>query len=210
MPGQRGPAAAGQQAEPVVEPAGELIDGHGAQPGRGQLDRQRQPVQCPADARHRRERAGVDREILAHRAGPVAQQLNGWRGLDLARAGVPVRQGQRLDLPQRFAGDAERLPARRQDPQPLALPEHPVGERRGRLDHVLAVVQDQQRLPLADRSDEPTGQVGAWCLGEQGIPQAERGQRCLRHVTVGVDGRELHQPGAVRQVVEQRARGFRG
>ena len=65
------------------------------------------------------------------------------------RAGVPWRQGQRLDRPQRLTGDAERFPAGRQDPQPPALPEQPVGERRRRLDHVLAVVQDQQRLPVA-------------------------------------------------------------
>ena len=58
VPRQRGAAAAGQQAEPVVEPVGELIEGHGAQPGRGQFDRQRHPVQRPADAHHRRQRAG--------------------------------------------------------------------------------------------------------------------------------------------------------
>ena len=214
VPRQRGTATAGQQAEPVVETVGELIEGHGAQPGRGQFDRQRHPVQRPADARHRRQRAALelirDREIPAHRARPVPQQLDGRRGLDLAGAGVPLRQGQRLDQPQRLTGDAERFPARRQDPQPLALPEHPIGERRRRLDHVLTVVQDQQRLPLADRGDEPVRRFGVRRTAEQSIPQAERGERRLRHVTVRADGCELHQPGPVRQVAEQRARGFRG
>ncbi len=123
---QRSTATAGQQAEPIVEPAGELIEGHGAQPGRGQFDRQRHPVQRPADAHHRRQRAGVGPQILAHRAGPVPQQPDGRSGLDLAAVRVLGRQRQRLDQPQRLTGDAERFPARRQDPQPLALPEYPV------------------------------------------------------------------------------------
>ena len=151
-----------------------------------------------------------DREIPAHRAGPVPQQLDGWRGLDLAGAGVPLRQGQRLDQPQRLTGDAERFPARREDPQPPALPEHPVGERRRSLDHVLTVVQDQQHLPFADRGDEPVRQVRARCPAEQRVPQAQPGERRLRHLTVRADGGELHQPRPVRQVAEQRARGFRG
>ena len=70
---QRGAAAAGQQAEPVVEPVGELIKGHGAQPGCGEFDGQRYPVERPADARHIRQRAGVGGKILAHLAGPVQQ-----------------------------------------------------------------------------------------------------------------------------------------
>ena len=41
---QRGTTAAGQQAEPIVELVDELIDGHGAQPDRGQFDRQRHPI----------------------------------------------------------------------------------------------------------------------------------------------------------------------
>ena len=85
-----------------------------------------------------------------------------------------------------------------------------MGERRRRLDDVLAVVQNQQRLPLADRGDEPVHRLRVRCLAEQRIPQAEGGERRLRHVTVRADGCELHQPGPVRQVAEQRARGFRG
>jgi len=90
-----------------------------------------------------------------HHHGAVALNARTCRE-QLARAGVPFRQGQRLGQPQRLTGDAGRVPDRRQDPQPLALPEHPAGERRRRLDHVLTVVQNQQRLPLADRGDEPS------------------------------------------------------
>ena len=85
-----------------------------------------------------------------------------------------------------------------------------MGERRRRLDHVLTVVQNQQRLPLADRGDEPVHRFRVRCAAEQRIPEPERGERRLRHVTVRADGCELDQPGPVRQVAEQRARGFRG
>jgi hypothetical protein len=85
-----------------------------------------------------------------------------------------------------------------------------VGERRRRLDHVLTVVQDQQHLPFADRGDEPVRQVHARCLAEQRVPQAQPGERRLRHVAVRADGGELHQPRPVRQVAEQLTRGFRG
>jgi ABC-2 type transport system permease protein len=136
---------------------------------------------------------------------PFAPIIESLRGL---LAGI--RQGQRLDQPQRLTGDAERFPAGREDPQPPALAKHSIGERRRRLDHVLAVVQDQQRLPLADRGDEPVRQLRVRRLAEQGVPEAESGQCRLRRVTGGADGGELHQPGPVRQVAEQRARGLRG
>jgi hypothetical protein len=57
---------------------------------------------------------------------------------------------------------------------------------------VLAVVQYQQRLPLADRGDQPVRHIRARCRAEQSIPEAEPGQRRLRHVTVAADGGELH------------------
>jgi len=71
---------------------------------------------------------------------------------------------------------------------------------------MLAVVQDQQHFPLADRGDEPTCQLRVRCPAElrcpaeQSIPEAEGGERRLRHITVPADGGEIHQPGPVRQV----------
>jgi hypothetical protein len=84
-----------------------------------------------------------------------------------------------------------------------------MGERRRRLDHVLAVVQDQQDLAFADGGDEPFHRFRVRCVPEQGVPQAECGERRLGHVALRADGRELHQPRPVRQVVQQRAHGFR-
>ena len=94
-----------------------------------------------------------------------------------------------------------------------------MGERRRRLDHVLTVVQKQERFALADRGDEPVHRFRIQCAAEQRIPEpehgerrlrhvttrAERGERRLRHVTTRADRRQFHQPGPVRQTAEQRA-----
>ena len=53
VPGQRGAAAAGQQPEAVGQPRGDVVQRHRAQPGRGQLDGQRQPVEPAHDLDHR-------------------------------------------------------------------------------------------------------------------------------------------------------------
>jgi hypothetical protein len=96
-----------------------------------------------------------------------------------------------VDQPQRLTGDAEWFPARRQDPQPLALPEHSIGEHCRHLDHVLTVVQNQQRFPLTDRGDEPVRQLRVWCRAEQSIPEPEPVERRLRHA-------DSHDPQAAR------------
>ena len=51
-----------------------------------------------------------------------------------------------------------------------------MGERGRLLDHVLAVIQDQQHLPVADRGDEPVRQLRVRCRTEQRIPQPEPGE----------------------------------
>jgi hypothetical protein len=52
----RGRAPVGQEPEPVGQMGLDLRRRQGAQPGRGQLDRQRQAIQLPADAFRRRYR----------------------------------------------------------------------------------------------------------------------------------------------------------
>ena len=48
MTGERGPATAGEQAEPIGQAVGQHGDGQRTQPGRGQLDGERHAVQRPA------------------------------------------------------------------------------------------------------------------------------------------------------------------
>jgi hypothetical protein len=74
VPGQRDPAAAGQQPEPVVQAGRDLVRGQGAQPGRGQLDGQRHAVKRPADPGHRGRVGRGDLEARQHGTGPLGQQ----------------------------------------------------------------------------------------------------------------------------------------
>jgi hypothetical protein len=53
MAGGSRAGAADQHGEDVVQALGELRGRQDTHPGRGQLDRQREPVQPPADVQHR-------------------------------------------------------------------------------------------------------------------------------------------------------------
>jgi hypothetical protein len=72
--GQRRPAAPGQQCEPVVQALRELIRGQRAEPHGSQLDRQRHPVEGPADPGHRGRVGLAELEIRPDRHRAVAQQ----------------------------------------------------------------------------------------------------------------------------------------
>jgi hypothetical protein len=126
--------AAAQQREPVLEPAVDLLDRHGAHPGRGELDRQRQAVEPADDTGH-----GLLGETDARPGGdrPLAEQLRRVARLELA---------ERVDA---LGGDRERRAAGGEHAQVGRRRDQEGGELRGRLDQVLAVVQHQQarRLP---------------------------------------------------------------
>jgi hypothetical protein len=133
MPGHRGAAAAGQQLEPVAQPGRDLLGGHGAQPGRGQLDGQRHAVERPADHGHGGRVVFGDLEAGHHGTGPLGEQAD--RGGVLhhgpfgrkRRCGGVRRQGQRAYGPQRLAGDVQRLAAGGQDQYLRAGGQHAVG-----------------------------------------------------------------------------------
>jgi hypothetical protein len=63
VPRLRGAVAAGQQPEAVVQPVGDLGERQGAQPRRGQFDRQRQTVERAADPQDGVGVGGVDGEV---------------------------------------------------------------------------------------------------------------------------------------------------
>ena len=74
MPRQRRPVAGGQQPEPVIQPRRQLLHRQRPQPGRRQLDRQRHPVQPPADPRHQRGVVAGDHEPRPDRRRPLGEQ----------------------------------------------------------------------------------------------------------------------------------------
>ena len=126
--GQRRTAAAGEQPEPVVEAGRDLLERQGPQPGGGQLDRQRHPVEPAADlttaARcRRRPRSRAARRPPGRRtaappgssarpaAAPAAGRASGGTGHS-ASPGIP--SGSRLVASTRSRGQrpSSRRPAR--------------------------------------------------------------------------------------------------
>lgn len=73
LAGQDGAAAGGEQPEAVVEPVGDLAWGQHAQPGGGELDREGQTVEPPADLRAPL-RVVLDPEPRPRGRAPVGEQ----------------------------------------------------------------------------------------------------------------------------------------
>ncbi len=194
------------------EPVRRADRGHGAQPGRGEFDRQRYPIQRPADARHRRQRwASTARSLrTAARPGLAAtgrlgrtRSHRGWRPHS-GRASGSTRHSASPVMP-----SSSLLVARIRSPcgTPRASGGRTPPPTRSR-----ARSCPELAAPPARGSRRPGRSVGPRrsVLAEQRIPEPERGERRLRHVTVRADRRQFHQPGPVRQAAEQRARSFRG
>ncbi len=74
VPRQPGPAAAGEQPEPVAEPGGQLRHRQRADPGRRELNGQRDAVELAADVSHRRDVLLGQAETGPGQRGTVAEQ----------------------------------------------------------------------------------------------------------------------------------------
>ena len=179
VPGQRGPAAAGEQPEPVVEPGGHLGHRQRAHPGRGQLDGQRHAVEPAADLHHRTDRVArppakpgrtaAARSASSRTAGKAsacsgaASGGGSPSGATGASASPVIASGSRLVARMRSCGQRASSSA---------------GGAGGGLDQVLAVVQHDQRAPVGEQVDEQGQRVGlAGLLPAQrlGRPDARRG-----------------------------------
>ena len=99
--------AGGEQPEPVVEAAADLLGPERPQAGRGQLDRERLPVEPPADLHDRRSARRRSPRSPAATAAPRSANR---------RAAVVVGPSG-VDGVQHLAGHAERLAARGEHPQ---------------------------------------------------------------------------------------------
>jgi hypothetical protein len=182
------PAGAGEQAEAVVEPFGDLAGGQGAGPCRGQLDRQRHAVQAPAQLGHGGDRRPVGGPVRVGRGRPLQEQRHGRRGHDGLEIGVGLGDRQRRHLvhgllrqPQRLAAGGQHLDRRTRGEQPL-------DERGDGVQHVLAVVEQEQqragRQQLQDRLLHRTSLLGLHAeLGGDGGNDAGLGahRRQLHH-----------------------------
>ena len=202
VPGEGRPAAAGQEAEAVVQPGRDLLHRQGAHPGGGQLDGQRHAVEAAAQLGHR---AGV---LVGHGErgldGPGALDEQAAR-IDLvqvagAHGRAGLRGGQRGDRQDGLARDAQRLAAGDHDAHGRAGPHHRLGQLRAfGQDGVAVVEQEEQAFALQvihhGRQQRPAGR----------LRQAEDGHDGRQHeVRVGQRA-ALDEPHAVLEATEQQA-----
>ena len=165
MPVRRAAVAAAQQREPVFQRAVDLLERHRPHLGRGELDRQRQPVKPGDDAGH--DLLGKA-DVGPCGDGPLPEEPHGVAGFQLA---------EQVDA---LSGDRERSPAGGEHPQVGCYRDeerHQIGDRP---DQVLAIVQHQQGRRLAEQLRDPRPDVGPLLGGQDPaaanrVADAERG-----------------------------------
>ena len=145
LPCLGGAGSGGEQGEPVREPFGDLDRRHRRDPGGGELERERHAVEGRAIGADRGQVVRVEHQPGPDGAGPFGEQLRG--GVPEHRAGRDVRRRrvQRPDRHLHLVGDGERLPAGGEHRDVGAVTEDVVDERGGRVDDVLAVVDQEQQ-----------------------------------------------------------------
>ena len=142
----RGPARrVPEQHEAVVEPAADLLHRQRPDPGRGELDGERQAVQAAAHVLDGLRRRRVEHEPATQPGRAAGEERD--RVLD----------GQRLQGVRLLAVEAERHLARREDDEAGRRVEQPGHEPGDLVDEVLAAVEEQGRRRLA----EPARAIGS-------------------------------------------------
>jgi hypothetical protein len=164
--------------------------GKDGDPGRRQLDGQREPVQPPADRHHVAGVLAVDHEGGTHRPGPVQEQPDRPEPLQAGRRRQRPRVGQRQrrHREELLAGDAQQRPAGHQQREAGGTAEQLDQQRPGRR-QVLEAVEEQQHplRPQVCRHRAGVRRVThlqADRPGDRGRHQpsvADRGQQDERH-----------------------------
>jgi hypothetical protein len=146
---------AAQQCQTPIETGQQCRGWQDSRARGGELDRQRQPVETPADLDDSFY-VGVGHLEFGH-DGPRPLREQRHRRTDGAPGLPHRRKGQRHHRPEPFTGEAQRRPARRQDTQARTVDQEVGHQRRHRQD-VLEVVEDQEELAAAQRHDKTVAQ----------------------------------------------------
>ena len=195
-------AAPGQQAEAMVEPGGDLGRRQGANPGRRELDRQRDAVETVADLHDRLCVLGSSPKpgSIARprsRKRRTASEAESCCELVRRQRADQCRQRHRGNGHEALTAHAERLPAGGDDAEVGAAAQERVGYLHDGVEDVLAVVEDHERRPVGDsRHDGRDRAVHGWRE-----PQG-RGDR-IGHERLVVERRELDEPDAAGILVDQ-------
>ena len=149
----RGAAAAGEQAEAIVEPVGDLAHAQRTDAGGGQLDGEGQSVEAATDLGDGWADLGGELKVGRHRRGAVdekapgfgvSQTVQGAQAVGRLTPGHGFGQGERGHRKELLAGQPQPFAAGRQDAQLGAGAEQGIRQTGCACRHVFAVVEDQQ------------------------------------------------------------------
>ncbi len=180
-----------EQPEAVLEAVQDLHRREGAQPHRGELDRQRDAVEPPAQLHHGVAVAVRELEVGRHGGGAVEEERDGVvvRGVAGPDLGGWCRQGRHdEDL---LALDPERVPAGGQDAQAGCGGEQLAGQHRAGVGEVLAVVEHHQQPLVLQVGGEVAGGVRGDLAELEGVGHGVGEQLLV------VESGQLHEPDAV-------------
>ena len=181
LAGQRGAAAGAEHVEAVAQARRDLLERQRGRARRGELDRQRHAVQTPADLPDCAAGAVRGIEARPHRGSALAEQPLGFR-----QAGHP---------PGDFVGAAQRLAARGQDAHAGPGTQNLLGQAGTRVDQMLAVVKNEQRLARGQVRDQRL--QGRARSGDR---HADGQRRRLRHERGVAEARQIDEPSAIGQL----------
>ncbi len=167
-------------------------------PRRRQLDRERQPVDAPADQPDGLAGRGAVVENRRRRPGAVAEEREG------VRAGLGPGVLERAEDDQLLTGDAEFGPRRGEHVQPGAGVQDGQHQFGHRLAEVLAVVERDERGPGAQLPGELARHV------QPAGRDAERGQQARPHQRACADGCEVDEGRAPAEGRARRVRDLDG
>ena len=192
LPARRQPVPGGQQPEPVIEAVQQLRHAQRLHPRRGQLNRQRHPIQPRHQPRHHRPGLVIQREMRVRAAGPVREQRH--RLAPGIGGSIRARQAKRRQPVPGLPGHPQRLPAGRQHPHIISGQQQPSAQRRGRADQMLAVIQHQQQLLPGQHPRQRIGHGHPRLL-----PYPQRRRHCRRNLRGVPQRRQFRQPHPVRE-----------
>lgn len=195
---QAGPRPSGEQPEPVFEPGGDLLDRQHLGPRRGQLDRQREAIEAPAQLDDCADVGAGDRKPRLRERRALDEEPYGGRLVgQLWRDGVRrVRQREGLHLEDDLTRDTQRLPARRQDPERGGVAQQERTDLGRCREHMLAVVEHQQERSGSQIVDQDLGG------GPRRFPKAQHRGDGLRDDRRVGNRRQFHEPDPIRERVE--------
>ena len=113
-----------------------------------------------------------------------------------------IVESKRIKWPERFAHDGQALATGRQDPQSFTAGHQGVGDSRHFRDHVLAVVEDQQRAALNQKLTKAL-QRSCRCPRTGLGPNVQRSPNCVCHSGGVTDRGEIDEPDPISKVSDQ-------